>query len=159
MIKEWFLSANQRDKIFLSIGLCLLLALIFWIALWKPLIAKKIKINTSIDNNYETLISLQKLQNLPVIRINERLLQEINQSLVLLVDQSHRSYNLEGTLIRNQPENENKIRLTFENASFNNLLSWLLSLNTTYGIIVESINLDNSSQSGLVNSSLVLAKP
>ncbi|MBI79456.1 MAG: type II secretion system protein GspM [Pseudomonadota bacterium] len=159
MIKYWFLSLNKREKVILIFGLSLSLVIISWFLILKPIKDKITESNISIENNYSTIVLLNKLQDLPIIEINKEPFEQINQSLVLLVDETHRLYNLDGTLIRNQPESDDRIRLTFENAPFNFLISWLFYLNDRYGVIIESITLDNNQQDGLVNSNLLISKP
>ena len=159
MIKYWFLSLNKREKVILISGLSLSIVIISWFLILKPIKDNIIESNISIENNYSTIILLNQLQDLPIIEINKEVFEQINQSLVLLVDETHRLYNLDGTLIRNQPESDDRIRLTFENASFNSLISWLFYLNDRYGVIIESITLDNNQQDGLVNSNLLISKP
>tara|TARA_B100001250_G_scaffold414631_1_gene455007 strand:- start:8696 stop:9175 length:480 start_codon:yes stop_codon:yes gene_type:complete len=159
MIKNWFLSLSKREKVILIFGLCLLTIIISWFIIFKPIKDNISSSYISIENNYSTIILLNKLKDLPIIEINNQMYEEINQSLVLLVDETHRLFNLDGTLIRNQPESEDKIRLTFEAAPFNSLISWLFHLNDQYGVIIESITLDNDQQDGLVSSNLLISKP
>ena len=80
------------------------------------------------------------------------------ESLVLVVDQTHRAHGLGGTLSRNQPDGEDGIRVTFQRVPFAQLVSWLGALRQGHGIIVISANLDGTRQPGLVNASLVLRR-
>ena len=80
------------------------------------------------------------------------------QSLVLLVDQTHRSHGLIRTLSRNQPDGADGIRVTFQAASFDSLVTWLVALQRSYGVAVESANFDGTRQAGLVSATLVLRR-
>ena len=47
----------------------------------------------------------------------------------------------------------------FQTVSFDALLSWLITLETTYGVAVESASFSRSRERGLVNGKLSLRRP
>ena len=50
------------------------------------------------------------------------------------------------------------IRVTFQAASFDSLVTWLVALQRRYGVAVESANFDGTRQAGLVSATLVLRR-
>ena len=81
-----------------------------------------------------------------------------DQSLVLVVDRTTRSSGLSAYLKRNQPDGTDSIRLRFEDAPFDNLLAWLVEMQSTYGVGAISANIDASRSPGRVNCNLVLSR-
>ena len=81
-----------------------------------------------------------------------------NQSLVLVVDRTTRSSGLAQFLKRNQPDGTASIRLRFENAPFDTLVTWLGDLQNQHGMSVTTANIDTSQQAGRVNCNLTLTR-
>lgn len=81
-----------------------------------------------------------------------------DQSLVLVVDRTTRNKGLATYLKRNQPDGTDAIRLRFEDAPFDNLLGWLVEMQSTYGVGAISANIDSSRSPGRVNCNLVLSR-
>ena len=79
-------------------------------------------------------------------------------SLVLVVDRSTRARNLGGYLKRNQPDGDATIRLRFERAPFDDLMTWLAELQNQYAIEVVSANIDAGNETGRVNCNLILSR-
>jgi general secretion pathway protein M len=65
---------------------------------------------------------------------------------------------LSGTLVRNQPDGQDGIRVTFEDAGFDALIAWLGNLQSSYAVSVESATLDGGRSPGIVNATLVLRR-
>tara|TARA_B100001142_G_scaffold258718_1_gene260644 strand:- start:355 stop:672 length:318 start_codon:yes stop_codon:yes gene_type:complete len=103
------------------------------------------------------LINLARIEALdPVLSNNS--VNLTTQSLVVLVDETHRTHGLNGTLSRNQPDGENGIRVVFQATSFDRLISWLGTMEQSYGIKVESASFDGASESGVVTATFVLRR-
>lgn len=81
-----------------------------------------------------------------------------SQSLVLVVDRTTRSSGLAQFLKRNQPDGAASIRLRFENAPFDTLVTWLGDLQNQHGMSVTTANIDTSQQAGRVNCNLTLTR-
>lgn len=78
------------------------------------------------------------------------------ESLVVLVDRSTRERGLGPYLKRNQPEGANGVRIRLENVPFDELTTWLASVQATQGLAAVSASFDPTGESGRVNSNLVL---
>jgi general secretion pathway protein M len=81
------------------------------------------------------------------------------QSLVLVIDQTTRNSGLAQHLKRNQPDGTNSIRLRFENAPFDAMVTWLNGLQTQHGMAVTAANIDGAPEAGRVNCNLTLTRP
>ncbi len=76
-----------------------------------------------------------------------------------MVDQTTRKSGLAGVLKRNQPNGENGIRVRFDDAPFDQVLSWLGNVQGDYGLSIVSASFDGGAQIGQVTANLVLERP
>jgi general secretion pathway protein M len=131
--------------------------ILFWGLIWSPLSSRTAELTEAVGAKQRTLTTLQRarsLSNSSGMQIDP----SARQSLVLLVDQTHRSYGLEGSLVRNQPDGADGIRVTFQDAGFDGLIAWLGALHAGYGVLVESATIDSGRLAGVVNATVVLRR-
>jgi type II secretory pathway component PulM len=76
--------------------------------------------------------------------------------LVVLVDSTAQTFGL--SLPRSRPDGADGINVAFQGVSFDALLSWLIALETTHGVAVESASFSSSRERGLVNGQLFLRR-
>ena len=156
-MKSWFDSLEPRERLFLSSGAVLTVLIVAWAFIWTPLRSGAANLDTAVTEKYQMLATLQRANALSGAA-QPGVAATANQSLVLLVDQTHRAHGLTGTLSRNQPDGADGIRVTFQAASFDSLVTWLVALQRSYGVAVESANFDGTRQAGLVSATLVLRR-
>ena len=156
-MRAWFDSLEQREKIVLSAGAVLVVLIVAWAFIWAPLRSGAGEREDSLAEQHEMLATLQRARVLGG-STPSGVAAAATQSLVLLVDQTHRAHGLTGTLSRNQPDGTDGIRVTFQAASFDSLVSWLVALQRSYGVAVESANFDGTREAGLVGATLVLRR-
>jgi len=63
------------------------------------------------------------------------------------------------SISRSQPRDNNQYQIWLDQVVFNELLLWLVKLQTDYGIFVSNINLGTSDKSGLVRVNLTFQDP
>ena len=77
-----------------------------------------------------------------------------------MADSTARSNGLGAALKRVEPEGSRNVRVWLENASFDQVMKWLGTLNTTYGIRTDSASLERvADATGRVNARLSLQAP
>jgi type II secretory pathway component PulM len=76
------------------------------------------------------------------------------QTLVIIVNSTAESHGL--ALPRTRPNGPNGIDVTFQGASFDALIAWLIVLQTNYAVEVESASFSSAREQGLVNGQLSL---
>ena len=155
-MKDWFDSLQPRERVVLLAGGAVGALILAWSLAWSPLRTATLDLDATVAEKYGLLADVRRLQGLgapPVVPAAP------GESLVLVVDRTHRAHGLGGALSRNQPDGEDGIRVTFQRAPFAHLASWLGELQRDHAIAVISANLDGTQQPGLVNASLVLRRP
>jgi general secretion pathway protein M len=79
-----------------------------------------------------------------------------NESMLVVVDRAARESGLGSALVNSEPSGQNGLRVRLEKAPFGLVVGWLARLADQHGIRVESANMDNSGEPGVVNAGLVL---
>lgn len=159
-MKEWFEQLEPRERLLVMIaGGLTIFALIVALGV-RPIMNQSKRGHELVEDKRELLAELSEVAT----RLGpQRGDQQANaagssQSLVLVVDQSTRSSGLAQHLKRNQPDGTSSIRLRFENAPFDTLITWLQGLQNQHGISVTSANIDTAASAGRVNCNLTLGR-
>lgn len=156
-MKAWFESLAQRERNIVVAGGAIAVLIIAWTFVWTPLRDGAQELDGSVSEKHQLLANLRRVESLGGPGGTGTSVAP-TQSLVLLVDQTHRAHGLAGTLSRNQPDGSDGIRVTFQSASFDELVSWLGALRQSYGVLVESASFDGTNQQGIVSATLVLRR-
>ncbi|MEX2496266.1 MAG: type II secretion system protein M [Woeseia sp.] len=160
-MKTWFLSLEERERLLVVVAGIFLLIAVFYMAVWLPLDRGQRDLNSSIDNWQDSLAELRVLKasarTTPQASAAPR---DLNESLVVVVDNTLRQRALYNSLQRSQPTADNGIRDEFENASFDGLVMWLGDLGSAYGLQVQTATFSAASRErdGRVNASLTLVR-
>ncbi len=78
------------------------------------------------------------------------------ESLIVVVDTSAREAGLGSALISSEPSGPGGLRVRLEKAPFGLIVGWLARLSEQNGVAVESANIDNAGEPGIVNAGLLL---
>ena len=156
-MKRWFADLEPRERLLLIGGATIAAIFIGWGLVWNPMTTRNVELGDAVATKQRLLATLQRARAVTA-PAGQLVDASTRQSLVLLVDQTHRSYGLDGTLVRNQPDGADGIRVTFQNASFDGLVAWLGTLQGSYAVAVETATIDGGRQAGIVNATFVLRR-
>jgi general secretion pathway protein M len=156
-LRDWLANLEPRERGLVLAGAVLSAIIIFWGLIWAPLQNRTAELTETVGSKQQMLTTLQRARALAATS-GPQLDASTRQSLVLLVDQTHRSYGLEGSLSRNQPDGSDGIRVTFQDAGFDGLIAWLGALQSSYGVAVESATIEGARAAGVVNATVVLRR-
>jgi type II secretory pathway component PulM len=160
-MRSWFESLEERERLFVMAAAVLLAIAVFYLAVWMPLDRGQKNLATSIDNWNESLAELRLLKDSVSSAASEASRPaDLNQSLVVIVDNTLRERALYDSLQRSQPTSTNGIRVEFENVAFDDLVLWLGDLGSSYGLQVHSGSFSTASpdNNGRVNATLTLER-
>ena len=132
---------------------------VLYLAVLRPLYGGVNRAETRIQEKRQLLADIKSAA--AQVRSGGRAVRVIDtsQSLVVVVDQTTRKSGLAGVLKRNQPNGENGIRVRFDDAPFDQVLSWLGNVQGDYGLSIVSASFDGGAQIGQVTANLVLERP
>jgi type II secretory pathway component PulM len=161
MIRAWFESLEERERLFVVAAAALLAIAVFYLAVWMPLDRGQKSLTASVGTWRESLAELHLLKgSLATPGPDVQRPDDINQSLVVIIDNTLRERGLYNSLQRSQPTATNGIRVEFENAAFDELVLWLGDLGSRYALQVQSASFSAASteNDGRVNSTLTLER-
>ncbi len=159
-LQTWFAGLARRERRLVTIAAVMTVIAVVILGVVRPLLGAASR-NQEIVADQETL--LDELEQAaarlgPQRGVTGKTGDDASQSLVLIVDRTTRSHELAEFLTRSQPDGTEKIRLRFEAAPFDKLVTWLIELQDRHGLRIESANIDQAAETGRVNCNLVLAR-
>ena len=160
-MKEWFDNLDPRERRILIIGAVTLLVVLLYLLAWEPLIKNTATLEKSNRENQELLLWME--QSAEEAKQLQAKLQASGpsgstqgQSLLGTIDRTAKIGNLGKSVKRVQPDGQSKARVWLENASFNDTVKWLESLQRQQGIHIVTSVIEKQEEPGLVNVRLVL---
>lgn len=160
-MKQWWLNRTPEERTAVTAGAVAVALLLFYLAIWLPLQHGVDNKRSLAQSQAETLVWMQaKAQELQrLARIPKQNQQaSSNEALLTLVDRTAKQNRLREPIQRIKPDGSDKVQLWIEGAPFDLLMGWLIQLETAQGINVESLNIDRTETSGLVNARINLQR-
>jgi general secretion pathway protein M len=161
-VNEWFDSLDTRERQFVSIGAVVVVIALAYGLGWAPLDKKHNELKTDVTQWERSLADLRPMRataaNGGQVRVNPT--AGVQQSPIIIVDQTLRSRGLESYRKRSQPTSSNGIRVEFENVAFDELVLWLGDLSGQHAMHVQSGSFSVGARvsPGRINASLTLER-
>jgi type II secretory pathway component PulM len=152
-MRAWFFGLETRERWIAVLGATAALAIILWGFVVRPLRAEVAALRTGVDTKQRLLIDVARIEGSVVSSIPGGR-QGADQTLVVIVDNTARSHGLD--LPRTRANGPSGVDVTFQGASFDSLVAWLLVLHGTYGVDVETASFSSGRTAGLVNGQISL---
>jgi len=159
-VKSWFQSLDAREQKFVLSAVVALVLAVLYLAIWTPLSNGHKRASAAVEIWQSSLDLLQPLKGRVNGNAGSRVSpQNLRQPLVVVVDSTLRSRELNQYLQRSQPTGNN-IRVEFENVAFDDLMLWLGDLSTQYALLVQSgsFSMTGADNQGRVNAQLTLGR-
>lgn len=155
-LKAWYAGLEAREQRVVGIGAVALCALLLIGGLLLPL-------ESAVSSAVRTRES--RRDDLAWMRINAPEIQagagtvgaNTGEAPVVLVDRVGREAGLGSALRGTQPSGSG-VRVQLEAAPFDTLITWLASLDSRYGLAIESISVDRAARPGVVNANISFAQ-
>ena len=154
-MRTWWESLEPRERIILGAGGVIAALILAWQFAWQPLTGGREQLRTEIAAK-ERLLSDVALAG--TVDVTAGTPVAGGQSLFVLIDQTAQAAGLGSSLTRARPDGPNAIDVTFSSAPFDNLLSWLITLNQNSGVYVDGASINSGRQQGLVSGQLRLRR-
>jgi general secretion pathway protein M len=155
-MRQWFDSLEPRERLILGIGAFASAIIVVWGLIWTPLHNGTAALRDAVDDKARLVVDLNRAADLAggssgLTRVRAA------QSLVVLVDETARPLGLP-QFTRTRPDGADAISVSFSETPFHTLLSWLIELEQTYGITVDSASFTEAREPGLVNGQVFLRR-
>jgi general secretion pathway protein M len=146
-LKSMFLQLSEREQRLVMISAIMLLVAIFYWGIWSPLNTSIDKAQNAVKNQTELLAWVQKNANKAVqLRSSSGNKASFSGSLPQAVNQS--ASRMQIAISRMQPQGD-ELQVWIDQAPFNDVLSWLQSLEKT-GVSILDIDIAESDLPGQV---------
>ena len=153
-MKAWFYGLQSRERWILAIGAAAAVLIVIWG--FVVTLQDEIEIlRTSVDTKQRLLIDVARVEaERPSTVTGNRTGTE--QTLVVIVDNTARNHGLD--LPRTRANGPSGVDVSFQGASADALLAWLVVLRETYGIEVETASFSGAREPGLVTGQISLRR-
>ncbi|WP_199610502.1 type II secretion system protein GspM [Flocculibacter collagenilyticus] len=146
MIKEHWEKLDDREKVLVgAMSVFVVIAIIYW-GIWQPLANKQ----ETLKHNLTQQIELNQWAQNSIAKIKAAGTTSRNSntgSLSQIVNRTTSGYGF--TISRMQPR-EDKLQLWIEEASFDELVSWLAQLESRHQVKVNQFDVSAADQAGIV---------
>ena len=151
-MKAWFLSLNQREQLSVMILAVVLGLYGLYMFAWSPLAERRNDLalqNTAVAESLSRVDAM--VSELMALRQNGAK-SNTRRNLTSLISQSTRSLKL--PVSRLQPNARGEVQVRLENASFDDLLTWLHQMEYQESLLVHEVSITESGSVGRVNATV-----
>jgi len=153
-LKDKYNSLESQEKKLLTFAGIFVIVFLAYFAMYQPMASSISNLQKSNTENQKLLIWMT--QSAASIKKSaggsNKAKSRGGRSLNQLINSTASKAKI--SISRSQPRDNNQYQIWLDQVVFNELLLWLVQLQTDYGIFVSSINLGTSDKSGLVRVNL-----
>jgi len=159
-MKNWFLTLESREQIFVLGGGVVVAIALFFALVWMPLDKGHAALQSSVDTWERSLAELRPLKGLQQTGGANPAPRGNTQTPVVIVDRTLRARGLDRSLKRSQPTTSSGIRVEFEGVAFDDLVLWLNDLSNQHAMHVASGSMSTANRAGpgRINATLTLER-
>ena len=157
-MRAWFENLSPRERLIVTVGGAFAAMLVAWAYLWNPFVGASSDLAGAVADKRLLLIDLQRAAALAEGPSVTTPVRESSESLVVLVANTADSVGLSDSFSQTRPDGADSINVGFRDAPFDILVAWLVLLNSTHGVAVESATFNGTNESGIVSGQLFLTR-
>lgn len=158
-IQHWYQGLQQRERQLVLAASTVIIITLLYLIIWEP-IHKGIEDQTQ---KYQTQVDIIDWMQTAAIEVRTLKASGVSkrrtnnsQPVTLLVENSAATAGLKPYLTKLESTSDKGARVTIDAASFDQVLLWLNTLQTQYGISVSSASLERDDKAGAVNARMTL---
>lgn len=158
-MNQWWLERNSRERLILIGGAGAAVLIIAIMFVWLPLQRGTTELRGAVAEKTRVLADLRRAQALGTNVDSNGVPASGTQSLIGLVASTGQTHELVFT--RTAPDTTagaDAIRVSFESASFDDLIAWLTMLERDHGVTVDSFTVNGARSPGLVTGQTFLRR-
>jgi general secretion pathway protein M len=156
-VKEWFNGLAPRERIMVSIAAVVVGLALVYVAAWSPLTSSVARLEQSVEEQ-QALKQWMQQSAAEVNQLRGAAGAADHRSLLAVVDQTSKQSQLGPAVKRIEPDGQELVRVTLEQASFDDVMTWLGGLQRSFGVSVADVSIDRQADSGRVNARLTLKR-
>jgi general secretion pathway protein M len=152
-MRAWYSKLEDRERRFVNIG-AIAAGVLVLLGVILPLNRGIAQARQRVTTKQVDLAFIQ--QSTPELQASGPAASASGASLVVLIDSSARESGLGKSLSSSEPTGDGGLRIRMERAPFDGLVAWLARISQQHGVRVETAEIEQAGEAGLVNASLVL---
>ncbi|MEM1264210.1 MAG: type II secretion system protein M [Pseudomonadota bacterium] len=157
-MKNWFDGLAAREKAMVAFGAVFVVIALFYALIWAPLSSNNELLASDIESDRKTLTELRRVEG-RLTPPSGGAQRPTGQSLAIVISQSVNRFQLRDSLVRNNPSaDDSTVTVRFENAAFDNIVSWLADLERGSSLGVRSSSFNRTETSGRVDATVTLER-
>ncbi len=158
---KWWATLQAREKKMLGFGFIALVVMGGYLFLIEPFMEQRALLTTRVAAQKNLKAHLERVAaEAESLRSNAsgaiKLSGSGKDTLLAVVSKTSRKNGIKEAMKRITPEGSSKARIWLEDASFDQMITWVMAINGTYGINVENINVSAGDKPGEVRAKLTL---
>ncbi len=158
-MKNWYNSLSQRERMLVVYGLIVASIILLWLLAVKPIYNNHLKLNKTIEQQYNTLSLMQK-QSLQIKQLQQQSLRKpasnTSQNPQQLIERSLQTWRLKTSLVRMQSQGKG-VRLILNDADADRVMRFLYELENQHALVIDSMAIStNKKASGLADFRLTI---
>ncbi|HEY5565653.1 MAG TPA: type II secretion system protein GspM [Gammaproteobacteria bacterium] len=157
-MKEWFMQRKPRERLLFGGGAAAAALIVFWGLVWTPMRNGSVELRDAVEEKTQALVDLRRAAALQAVPTGNRPAGASAESLVVLVDSTAQVLGLAGAFTRTRPDGADAISVSFQNAAFDALLEWFVTLEQSHGVSVESASFNGARDQGRVSGQVFLRR-
>jgi len=158
-LQHWYQGLQQRERLLVLAATVMIAVTLFYLIIWEP-IHKSIEEQTQKYQSQTNILHWMQVASKEVnmLKASGGANKTISstQPVTLLVENSATTAGIKPYLSKLESTSDKGARVTIDAASFDQILLWLNTMQTKYGIAVTSANLDRDDKPGAVNARMTL---
>ncbi len=157
-MKEWFNTLAPRERLMVSLAAVVVVLALLYAAAWSPLSSSVTRLQQSVEDR-QSLKQWMQRSAAEVTQLRHGATAGADhRSLLAVVDQTSKQSQLAPAVKRIEPDGQELVRVSLEQASFDEMVNWLGGLQHNFGVSVADVSIDRQSDSGRVNVRLTLKR-
>lgn len=157
---EWYRNLPTRDRRALLVGGVALLLTLFYVMIWQPLHTFRDDSQSALERNQKLYSWMQDASSKAIaLGAGNSSAKPVSdgRSLLGVVDTTLRQARLNKEAKRIEPDGDKRVRVWMEQVPFDAMVRWLGKLETSRGIAVLEMRVDDKAANGRVDARLTLA--
>lgn len=159
--RDWFNNLQSRERLLLIGGVVALAILIIYLWVLEPL-SRDVRDLRARSDGAEAQLSWMRNASAEVRSLkssgSRNTKVDTRTSLITAVEKSTTQAAIRGSVKRMEPRGNNKISVELEGVGFDQLMSWLGTLESRYGAKAVQVNSTRSNLPGRVDARLILER-
>ena len=160
-MKNWYNLLSPRERMLVVYGSTAVSIILLWLIAVKPLYNNHLKLNKTIEQQYNTLALMQK-QSIDIRQLQQQNLRKpisnSSQNPQQLIERSLQTWRLKSSLERMQSQGTG-VRLILRDANADRVMRFLYELESIHALSIDSLTVNNDKkESGLADFRLTIQR-